>query len=103
MPRGLGFDLLSSFEDGFGLAEVDVRGGEVAQALVIAVVIVVLDEGRHGFLKCPGQVIVLEQDAVLQGLVPAFDLALGLRMPGSAANVIHALVGKPIGQLAGGV
>ena len=36
--NGLGFDLLSSFEDGFSLAEVDIGGGEIAQALVIAVV-----------------------------------------------------------------
>ena len=84
---GLGFDLLSSFEDGFGHAAVDVDGGEVTQALVVAVVIVVLDEGRHGFLERPGQVVVLEQDAVLEGLVPAFDLALGLWMPGSATDV----------------
>src|SRR5690606_17271860 len=100
---GLGFDLLSSFENGFGLAEVDVRGGEVSQALVVAVVVVVLDEGRHGFLERSGQVVVLQEDAVLQGLVPAFDLALGLRMPGSATDVIHAPAGKPVGQLPGDV
>jgi transposase len=38
----------------------------------------------------PGQVVVFEQNAVLQGLVPALDFALGLGMVRGAANVIHA-------------
>lgn len=45
---GLGLNFLSSFEDGFGPAEIDVGGCEVAEAFVVAVVIVVVDEGRHG-------------------------------------------------------
>ena len=49
-------------------------------ALMVAAVIVVLDEGSDLGLEIAGQVVVLEQDAVLQGLVPALDLALGLGM-----------------------
>ena len=50
-----------------------------------------------------GQVVVLKQDAVLQGLMPALDLALGLRVAGSAPDVIHVLVSKPVGQFLGDV
>jgi hypothetical protein len=41
---GLCFDLLSLSEDGLGPAEVDVGRCEVSEALVVALVIVVLDE-----------------------------------------------------------
>jgi hypothetical protein len=70
-------------EDGVGPAEVDVGGCEVAEALVVAVVVVVLDEGGDRLLERPGQVVVLEQDPVLERLVPTFDLALGLRVVGA--------------------
>lgn len=96
-----GFDFLSWFENVFSPAGINIGWGEIAQALVVAVVVVVVDEGGHGFLERPGQVVILEQDAVFQGLLPALDLALCLRMPGSTADMVHALVGGPIGQLAG--
>ena len=47
---GLSFDLLSSFQDGFRCAEVDVDGRQVAQALVVAVMVVVIDEVADGLL-----------------------------------------------------
>ena len=50
-----------------------------------------------------GQVVVFEQDAVLERLMPAFDLALCLRMAGSAANVPHAGVIRATRQIAGDV
>ena len=65
--------------------------------------IVVFDEGRHGVFERPGQVVVLQEDAVLQGLVPALDFSLGLGMPGSASDMVHALIGKPVGQFPGDV
>jgi hypothetical protein len=37
-------------------------------------------EGRDLTFEIAGQVIVLEQDAVLERLMPALDLALGLRV-----------------------
>ena len=43
--------------------------GQVAQALVIADVVIVLDEGINLPFKIAGQVAVFEQNAVLQGLV----------------------------------
>ncbi len=45
MFDGLAFDLLPFDQDGLAAPEVDVRGGEVAQALVIAAMIVMGDEG----------------------------------------------------------
>ena len=52
--------------------------GQVAQALVIADVVIVLDEGINLPFKIAGQVAVFEQNAVLQGLVPSLDLSLSL-------------------------
>ena len=47
---------------------------------MVAPVIVVLHEGADLRFQVSRQVVVFEQDAVLQGLMPALDLALGLRM-----------------------
>ena len=47
---------------------------------MVAGVIVVLDEGADLGLEIAGQVVVFEQDAVLERLVPALDLALRLGM-----------------------
>ena len=47
---------------------------------MVAIVVVMIDEVTDGLFERSGQVIVLQQDAVLQGLVPAFDLALRLGM-----------------------
>jgi hypothetical protein len=45
---------------------------------MIANVIVVLDEGADLPVEVARQVVVVEQDAVLQRLMPALDLPLGL-------------------------
>src|SRR3954453_2907903 len=95
---GLAFDPFAFEEDGLAASEVDVGRGEIAEALMVAAMIVVLDEGRDLALEGAGQVVVLEQDAVLQGLVPALDLALGLRMAGRAADMIDGMIGQPFGQ-----
>ena len=44
-----------------------------------------LDERFDLGFKVTGQEVVLQQDAVLQGLVPALDLALGL---GASQNLV---------------
>ena len=43
----LSFDPFPFAEDGLAASEVDVRGGEIVEAFVVAGVIVVLDEGAH--------------------------------------------------------
>ena len=79
MFDGLSLDPFALFDDGRCPAEVGVGGRHVVQALVVALVVVVLDEGLDLGLEVAGQEVVFQQDAVLQGLVPALDLALGLR------------------------
>ena len=78
-------------QDGFAVTEIDVGCGQVADAFVVTVVVVMVDEGRDGGLKLPFEEVVFEENAVLQGLVPAFDFVLGLRMHRGAANIFHAL------------
>jgi hypothetical protein len=58
---------------------------------LIADVVIVLDEGADLSFEISGQVVVIERDAVFQGLVPALDLSLGLRMirrPAQAADLL---------------
>jgi len=66
---------------------------------VVAAVVIVIDEAADAGLKIARQLVILQQDAVLQGLMPAFDLALCLRMVERAANVPHVLGIQPIRQL----
>ena len=86
-------------EDGVRSAKVDVSGREVVDALMIADVIVVSDEGVDLLLEISRQIIVVEQNAVLQGLMPTLDLSLGLGMIRGAAYVLHVLVFEPLAQI----
>src|SRR3954471_6973620 len=98
---GLAFDPFAFEENGLAAPEVDVGRGEIAEALMVAAMIVVLDEGRDLALEGAGQVVVLQQDAVLQRLMPAFDLALCLRMAGRTADVLHAFAVQPCSEIDG--
>ncbi len=60
--------------------------------------VVVIDELADAGFKIARQVVVFQQDAVLERLMPAFDLALCLRMVGCAANMAHVLCSQPICQ-----
>ena len=66
-------------KNGFVASEIDVGGRDVAQALVVAPVVVLIDEGLDLGFEIARQKVILQQDAVLQGLVPSFDFALRLR------------------------
>ena len=85
MFAGLSLDPFALADDGLGPAEVGIGGRYVVQALVIPLVIVVLDERFDLAFEVTGQEVVFQQDAVLEGLVPALDLALGLGMERGAA------------------
>jgi hypothetical protein len=89
MFDGLSLDPFTLFEDGWRPTEVGVGGRHVGQALVVTLVVVVLDEGLDLGLEVAGQEVVFQQDSVFQGLVPALDLALGLRMTRGAAHMAH--------------
>jgi hypothetical protein len=83
-------------------AEIDIGRAKLLQALVVAVVDVVLDQGfdlRHELAK---QIIVLQQDAALQHLASALDLALGQRRAGRSTDMQGMLLAEPSGQVGGG-
>ena len=69
-------DAFTLSEDCLSPAEVDIGGGQVVDALVIADLVIVLDEGVDLPFEIAGQIVVVEQNAVLQRLVPALDLSL---------------------------
>ena len=93
-------DLLPSLDDRCGPPEIDVSGRQIAEALMVSAIVLVLDEGAVLRLQVPRQVIVLQQDAVLQGLMPTLDLTLGLGMVRGTPDVVHALCLEPISKFA---
>jgi hypothetical protein len=56
------------FDYGFGPAEVGVCWRHVVETLVVAPVVVMLDEGADLGLKVAGQEVVFQEDPVLQGV-----------------------------------
>jgi hypothetical protein len=62
VPDGLSFDPFPFDEDGLAAPEEDVGRGEVAQALMVAAVIVVGDEGIDLGFEIAWQKVVLEQE-----------------------------------------
>jgi hypothetical protein len=100
---GVAFDPFSFQQDGLASREVDVGRREIGDALVVSPVDLVGDEVADCLFEGAGQMEVLGQDAVFEGLVPAFDLALGLGMHRRPADVIHAVVFEPVRQIAGNV
>ena len=78
MLDGFLFDAMSFLQNRLAPAKVDVRRGQIFQALVVALVVVVLDEAPDLCFEIARQVIVLQQYLVLERLMPTLDLALGL-------------------------
>ena len=70
---------------------------------MVAVVIVIINELADLFLEINWSEVVFQHDAVLQGLMPALDLALGLRVVWRALDMIHFLLLQPICEIAGDV
>jgi len=68
MLDGLSFDPFALSDDGCGPSEVGVGRRHVVQALMVALMVVVLDEGLDLDLEVAGQEVVLQQNTVLQGL-----------------------------------
>lgn len=96
-------DLLSHLQDFDSAAEVDASGGQVGQALVIAMVVMVIGEGTDLSFEVAGQVVVFQQNTVRHRLMPPFDLARDLWMMRCATLMIHALTLKTIGQIGGDI
>ena len=66
---------------------------------MVAVMIVVGDEPLDAGVEIARQEVVLQQDAVLQRLMPALDLALRLRMIRCPPDVSHFLITQPFSLL----
>ncbi len=77
---GLAFDPFAFEKDALASPKIDVGGREVVEALVVSGVVAMLDERRDLPFEISGQIGALQQDAVLGRLMPALDLALGLRV-----------------------
>ncbi len=68
-------DFLPFSENGFSPVEVDVGWCHIVPALVVAVIVVVFDKCFDLPLQIAGQKIMLQQNPVLHGLMPALYLA----------------------------
>ena len=77
MFDGLSFNPFTLLDDGFGPAELGIGGCDVIQALMIALVVVVLDEGLDLGLKVP------------------LPIGEGLGWGSGAAHRFHARVVRP--------
>ena len=94
---GLSFDPFALFQNGLAAAEVVIGRGEVLQALVVAPVVVMIDKGIDLSPEIAREEVVFQQDAVLQGLVPALNLPLSLWVIRGASDMI-CLTSAPMGQ-----
>ena len=63
--NGLSFDPFSFQQNGVAASEVDIGRCQIADGLVVTLVVVVIDEGVDLSLEIAGQIVILEQDAVL--------------------------------------
>ncbi len=75
---GLSFYFLALQENCPSPAEVYVRWREVLEALVISPMVMIGDEGINLVFEIVWKEVVFQEDAVLQGLMPALDLSLCL-------------------------
>jgi hypothetical protein len=60
--------------------EVDVCGRKVVDALVVSLMIVIINEYLDLRFEVYREEVVVQENAVLQGLMPSFDLAVCLRV-----------------------
>ena len=65
---------------------------------MVAVMIVVGDEPLVAGVEIARQQVVLQQDAVLEGLIPSFDLSLRLKVVGRTSDMIHAIIIEPFSE-----
>ncbi len=99
LSDGFSFDPLTFEQDCLAAPEVDVGRGEIVEALVVSAMIVMLDERRDPGFEVFLEEVVFQQDAVLQRLVPALDLALCLRMAGSAMDLADLVFVQPFTEI----
>lgn len=71
LSDGFAFDLFSFQHDDVAAPEVDVGGCEIAKAIMVAAVVVMIDQRRDMLVEITRQEVAFQQDAVLQRLVPS--------------------------------
>ena len=101
--NSLAFDPSTLQLDGLTASEIDIGRREIAQDIVIAVLVVMLNEGLDMVFQIPGQIVALQKNAVLQRLMPAFNLALCHGVVGRAADMLEVAVAEPGCQITGDV
>ena len=67
---------------------------------MIAAIVIVLDKGIDLGFQVAWKIVVFQQDSVFERLMPVFDLSLGLRMAGCAANMRDFMFAKPVCEIA---
>ena len=97
----LSFDGFSLPQYRLGVTEVDIRRRHIEQALVIPSVVVIVDKSFDVGLEVTRQIVVLQQQPVLDRLMPALNLALRHRVVWGTTDVVYALVFKPLAELLG--
>jgi hypothetical protein len=104
LSDGVAFDPFSFQQNGVAAPEVDVGRSEVAETFVIWAMVVVIDEGCDLGLKVLREVVVFQQDAVLERLMPAaLDLAQGLGMAWSTIQPFDGSLFEPVAKISGDV
>ena len=93
------FDPFAFEQDGLAAPKIDVGWGEIVEALVISAMVVVLDKGGDLSFEVLAEEVIFEQDAVLQCLAPALDLALGLPVAGSAVDLVDLVFLQPFTEI----
>ena len=100
---GVAFDPFPFQQNGLAATEVDVGWDQVTFPFVMPEMIVLGDEVTNFLLEIIAQIVVLEQDPRLERLVPALNLSLRPGMMRGTADMVHALLLKPVCQVTGDV
>ena len=112
----LSFDPSSLFQNGLTATEVGIRGCLFADAVAIASVIAMFDEGLDGPRQGSRQASTIQlrrirkrpngaftRRTVLQRLMPALDLSLGPWVIRYTAHLIHLSIVGPVIEISGDV
>jgi hypothetical protein len=98
---GVAFDPFSFQQNGVAAPEVDVGWCQIADIFVISAMVAMIDDGCDLRLKVLQELVVFQQDAVLERLVPRLDLALGLGMARLAVHLLDGSLFEPIAEIGG--
>ncbi|MDP2122571.1 MAG: hypothetical protein Q8K28_21940 [Hoeflea sp.] len=91
LSDGITFDPFLLDEDDLTAPEVDVGRGWIGEAVVVSAMVAMLDERRDLDFEVFLKEEVFKENALPERLVPALNLALGLRMVGSAMHLFDGV------------